>query len=105
MLDYEFPDYCIQPFSFLTMELGFYTAFVTSTRGGVAGLGGLEYPVDELDKSIGNQVHFSLKYQRQDFLQIRAGYGVFLPGGAVEDQTAESWEQAHWAYTQARVLF
>ena len=95
----------LQPFDFLTMELGFYAAFLTSTRGGVAGLGGLEYPVDELDKGIGNQVHFAVTYQRNDILQVRAGYGVFLPGGAVETQTTENWEHAHWAYTQARVLF
>jgi hypothetical protein len=95
----------LRPFKFLKMELGFYAAFLTSTRGGVAGLGGLEYPIDELDKSIGNQVHFSITYQQKDFLQIRTGYGVFLPGGAVEAQTATSWDNAHWAYTQARVLF
>lgn len=101
----------LKPVSYMSVQLGFHSAFLASTRGGIPGIGP-QYPVDEYDsRSIGNELHLSTTYQRGEFLEIRAGYAIFMPGDAVKDavtppnSTEFTTSPAHWAYVQSHVKF
>ncbi|MBR57324.1 MAG: hypothetical protein CMH54_04620, partial [Myxococcales bacterium] len=101
----------LQPVSYMSIQLGFHSAFLASTRGGIPGIGP-QYPVDEYSsRSIGNELHLSTTYTRGKALELRAGYALFMPGDAAKEAvtppntTEFTTSPAHWAYVQSHVKF
>ena len=94
----------VNPVPPVTVELGFYTAMLTSTQGGPPAFGSQEYPVSELSGSIGHELFVAGTYNRDDVMEMKLGYATFFPGDAAKESTGGS-SPAHWLFAQGLVHF
>jgi len=93
-----------RPLPPLRIDVGFYSAYLSSKQGGPAAFGSQKYPVSELAGTIGHELFLSGTYNRDDVIEFKLGYATFFPGDAAKESTGGD-SPAHWLLAQGLVKF